>query len=222
MLGIPRFRRENGDRRRRENDLPLVGTEFGRILELVQARDILDVGSAEGPGKVDLEPSSHTRLAEATGSLFGIDTAASEIERRQVQGYNVAVADAQSFELGRKFDVIVTADLIEHLGNSGVFPERAGEHLRPGGLRCIVTPNALSLNNALKSLARLRVRVNTEHICWYEWKALRKLLVRYGFQPVEEYWKDDQMYPLAFALRLRRSLAAHLIMIAGRSKTGAV
>ena len=222
MLGIPRFRRENGDRRRRENDLPLVGTEFGRILELVQGRDTLDVGCAEGPGKVDLEQTSHTRLAEATGSLFGIDTAASEIERRQVQGYNVAVADAQSFELGRKFDVIVTADLIEHLGNSGVFPERGGEYLRPGGLRCIVTPNALSPNNALKSLARLRVRVNTEHICWYEWKALRKLLVRYGFQPVEEYWKDDQMYPLAFALRLRRSLAAHLIMIAGRSKTGAV
>ncbi len=221
MLGIPRFRRENGDRRRRENDLPLVGTEFGRILELVQGRDTLDVGCAEGPGKVDLEQTSHTRLAEATGSLFGIDTAASEIERRQVQGYNVAVADAQSFELGRKFAVIVTADLIEHLGNSGVFPERAGEHLRPGGLRCIVTPNALSLNNALKSLARLRVRVNTEHICWYEWKALRKLLA-YGFQPVDEYWQDDQTHPLAFALRLRRSLAAHLIMIAGRSKTGAV
>jgi len=199
----------------------LVGTEFGRILELVQGRDTLDVGCAEGPGKVDLEQTSHTRLAEATGSLFGIDTAASEIERRQVQGYNVAVADAQSFELGRKFDVIVTADLIEHLGNSGVFPERAGEHLRPGGLRCIVTPNALSLNNALKSLARLRVRVNTEHICWYEWKALRKLLA-YGFQPVDEYWQDDQTHPLAFALRLRRSLAAHLIMIAGRSKTGAV
>ena len=222
MLGIPRFRTKNGDRRRREDDLPSVGTEFGRILELVQGRDTLDVGCAEGPGKVDLEQTSHTRLAEATRSLLRIDTAASEIERRQGQGYNVAVADAQSFELGRKFDVIVTADLIEHLGNSGVFPERGGEHLRPGGLRCIGTPNALSLNNAPNSLARLRVRVNAEHICWYDWKALRELLARYGFQPVEEYWKDDQTHPLAFALRLRRSLAAHLIMIAGRSKTGAV
>jgi len=204
-----------------ERTISLVGTEFGRILELVQARDILDVGSAEGPGKVDLEPSSHTRLAEATRSPLGIDTAASEIERRQVQGYDVAVPDAQSFELGRKFAVIVTADFIEHLGNSGVFPERGGEHLRPGGLQCTVTPNALSLNNALKSLARLRVRVNAEPICWYDWKALRKLLA-HGFQPVDEYWQDDQTHPLAFALRLRRSLAAHLIMIAGRSKTGAV
>jgi len=210
MLGILRFRRENGDRRRREDDLPLVGTEFGRILELVQARDILDVGCAGGPGKVDLEQTSHTRHSEATRS------------RRLAQGYNVAVADAQSFELGRKFDVIVTADLFEHLGNSGVFPERGGEYLRPSGLRCIVTPNALSPNNALKSLARLRVRVNAEHICWYDWKALRKILARHGFQPVEEYWQDDQTHPLAFALRLRRSLAAHLIMIAGLSKKGAV
>ena len=131
MLGILRFRRENGDRRRREDDLPLVGTEFGRILELVQARDILDVGCAGGPGKVDLEQTSHTRHSEATRSLLGIDTAASEIDRRQVQGYNVAVADAPSFERGRKFDAIVTADLIEHLGNSGAFPERGGEHLPP-------------------------------------------------------------------------------------------
>src|SRR5439155_24170955 len=152
---------------------------------------------------------------------LGIDTAASEIERRQVQGYDVAVPDAQSFELGRKFAVIVTADFIEHLGNSGVFPERGGEHLQPGGLRCFVTPNALSLNNDLKSLARLRVGVNAEHICWYDWKALRKLLA-HGFQPVDEYSHDDQTHPLAFALRLRRSLAAHLIMIAGPSKTAAV
>src|SRR2546430_306550 len=223
MLGTLRFRREHGDRRRREDDLPLVGTKFGRFLEIVQGRDILDVGRAQGPGKVDLEQTSHTRLAEATRSLLGIDTAARGIKRRQVQGYNVAVADAQSFELGRKFDVIVTADLIEHLGNSGAFLERAGEHLRPGGLLCIVTPNALSLNNALKSLAGLRVRVNAEHTCWYDRTTLRQLLARYGFQPVEEYWQDDQTHPLTtLALRLRRNLAAHLIVIAGRSKMEAV
>src|SRR5438094_1466205 len=102
MLGLLRLRRENGDRWSREDDLPLVGTKFGRILELVQGRDILDVGRAKGPRKVDLEQTSHMRLAKATRSLLGIDTAASEIDRRQVQGYNVAVADAPSFERGRK------------------------------------------------------------------------------------------------------------------------
>lgn len=201
----------------------MVGTKFGRILELVQGRDVLDVGCVGGPGEVDLEQTSHARLAKAARSLLGIDIAAIEIERRQEQGYDVVVADAQSFHLGRKFDVIVAADLIEHLGNSGAFLERAGEHLRPGGLLCIVTPNALSLNNALKSLAGLRVRVNAEHTCWYDRTTLRQLLARYGFQPVEEYWQDDQTHPLTtLALRLRRNLAAHLIVIAGRSKMEAV
>ena len=223
MLGILRFRRENGDRWSREDDLPLVRTKFGRILELVQGRDVLDVGCIGGPGVVDLEQTSHGRLAKAARSLLGIDVAASEIERRQEQGCDVVVADAESFHLGRKFDVIIAADLIEHLGNSGAFLERAGEHLRPGGLLCIVTPNALSLNNALKSLAGLRVRVNAEHTCWYDRTTLRQLLARYGFQPVEEYWQDDQTHPLTtLALRLRRNLAAHLIVIAGRSKTEAV
>jgi len=223
MLGILRFLRENGGRWTPEDDLSLVGTKFGRILELAQGRDVLDVGCVGGIGEVDLEQTSHARLAKVARSLLGIDTVAAEIERRRNQGYDVVVADAQSFDLGRKFDVIVAADLIEHLGNSGAFLERAREHLRPGGLLCIVTPNALSLNNALKSLAGLRVRVNVEHTCWYDRTTLRQLLARYEFQPVEEYWQDDQTHWLTtLALRFRRNLAAHLIVIACQSKTGAV
>jgi len=146
---------------------------------------------------------------------LGIDIVPDEIERRRREGYNAVVADAQTFDLGRTFDVIVAADLIEHLANPGAFLARAREHLKPGGLLAIVTPNALSLNNALKSLAGLRVRVNPEHTCWYDRTTLRQLLARFGFAPVEEYWQDYQAHPLtALALRFRKNLAAHFIVIA--------
>lgn len=205
----------------REHDLPLVGSKFARILELAKGRDVLDVGCVGGDAGVDIELTSHARLARAARSCLGIDIVADEIERRRDEGYDVALADAQTFELSRKFDVIVAADLVEHLGNSGAFLERAWKHLRPDGFLCIVTPNALCLNNALKSLAGLSVRVNREHTCWYDRTTLRQLLARYGFQPVEEYWQDDQKHPLtALVLRFRRNLAAHLILIASKAKPG--
>lgn len=215
MLGLRRPLSSRSGRWSPEDNLPLVESKFARILELVERREVLDVGCVGGDAGGDIEATSHARLAKAAGFCLGIDIVPDEIERRRKEGYNAVVADAQTFDLGRTFDVIVAADLIEHLANPGAFLARAREHLKPGGLLAIVTPNALSLNNALKSLAGLRVRVNPEHTCWYDRTTLRQLLARFGFAPVEEYWQDYQEHPLtALVLRFRKNLAAHFIVIA--------
>jgi len=198
----------------REEDLGLSRSKFGRILELAKDREVLDVGCVGGRNE-RVEDSSHPRITSVARYCLGIDIVADEIERRKLSGYTVEIADAESFQLGRRFDVIVAADLIEHLVNPGNFLARAREHLRPSGVLCLVTPNALSLNNALKSLAGLKVAVNPEHTCWFDRTTLRGLLGRYGFRVVEEYWQDYLKHPLtAIVLRFRRNLAAHLIVIA--------
>ncbi len=198
----------------REDSLPLVKSKFGRILELADGRDVLDVGCIGGSGE-RIEDSSHFRLEKRARSCLGIDTQTSEIERWRAAGHEVVVANAETFQLGRRFDMIIAADLIEHLANPGLFLQAARKHLNPSGQLCIVTPNALSLNNALKSLAGVKVRVNPEHTCWFDRATLRQLLERHRFRVVEEYWQDYQQHPFtAIACRLRRSLAAHIIAIA--------
>jgi 2-polyprenyl-3-methyl-5-hydroxy-6-metoxy-1,4-benzoquinol methylase len=209
-----------GRRWAREDALPLVTSKFGRILELAEGRDVLDVGCIGGPGE-RIEDTSHFRLEERARSCLGIDTQAAEIERWRAAGHEVVLADAETFQIGRRFDVVVAADLIEHLSNPGMFLQTAWKHLNPSGRLCLVTPNALSLNNALKSLAGVKVRVNPDHTCWFDRVTLRQLLARYRFRIIEEYWQDYQKHPLtAMACRLRKSLAAHIIAIAEPNEGG--
>jgi len=204
----------NGGKWAREDPLPLVTSKFGRVLELADGKDVLDVGCIGGPGE-RIEDSSHFRLEKRARYCLGIDTHAEEIERWKAAGHKVLVANAESFRIDRRFDVIVAADLIEHLSNPGLFLQTARSHLHPSGRLCIVTPNALSLNNALTSLAGVKVRVNPDHTCWFDRATLRQLLARYQFRVVEEYWQDYQKHPLTkLACKARKSLAAHIIAIA--------
>lgn len=206
----------------RERDIRLVPGKFDRILQLAQGRDVLDVGCLGGEKGVDVSKTAHAALSTVACSCIGIDVDAIEIERWRAAGYNVFVADAEEFQLGCTFDVVVAADVIEHLANPGRFLGCVRDHLRPDGHLCIVTPNALSLNSALKSLAGLRVAVNPEHTCWYDRATLQQLLTRYGFEIEEEYWQDYQRHPLsALMLRFRKNLAAHIIVIAKIVDAGA-
>lgn len=204
---------------RRVPNYPLVDSKFGRILELVRGKDVLDcgcVGSAVEDGE-EIALTSHHQIARAARTCLGVDTWAEEIEKRRRAGYDVVAENVETMRLGRTFDAIVAADLIEHLANPGAFLDRASEHLRDGGLLCLVTPNAFSANVALKALLGVAPGVNPEHTCWYDPVTLAQLLRRHGFDPVEWFWQDYGRNRLVAALvRRRPNLAAHLICIAKR------
>ncbi len=196
---------------------PLVEGKFSRILELVDGKDVLDCGcvGAEAKDLEEARKASHEQIARKAKYCLGIDIWREEVERRRALGYNVVHGDVERMSLGRQFDIIVAADLIEHLANPGLFLQRVREHLREEGLLCIVTPNAHSLNTSAKALLGVHVSVNPEHTCWYDPTTVHQLLARFGFRPREEYWQDYRRNPLVdLALRLRPNLAAHYIVIA--------
>ena len=196
---------------------PLVRSKFGRILELVEGKDVLDCGCVGSPAgaKEDVRQTSHEMISQRAKYCLGIDVWREEVEKRQAMGYNVVWGNVEQMSLDRTFDVIVAADLIEHLANPGLFLDRAHSHLKEGGLLCVVTPNAHSLNTSAKALMGIRIGANPDHTCWFDPTTMRQLLARCGFSPVEEYWQDYSRSALAeVALRLRPNLAAHYIVIA--------
>jgi len=145
----------------------------------------------------------------------GVDIVAEQVEKRRAAGFDVRVMNVETMDLDETFDVVVAADLIEHLSNPGLFLERARRHLREQGLLCLVTPNAWSANGVFKAVAGLRTAVNPEHTCWYDPVTLRQVLERHGFDPVEWYWQDyGRSAFVRLVTRLRPNLAAHLIVIA--------
>ncbi len=196
---------------------PLVASKFARILELAKGKDVLDCGCVGSPieDESQIAATSHHRIAEVAHSCLGVDSWTEEVTKRRAAGYDVIAANVERMDLGRTFDLIVAADLLEHLANPGAFLERARAHLRHDGFISIVTPNAFSANVALKSLMGIVPRVNPEHTCWYDPATLEQLLRRHGFRPVEWYWQDYSRHPLVAALvRRRPNLSAHLICIA--------
>ena len=208
--------------RRRVPTRPLLAGKFARILEICDGKDVLDCGcvGSEIESRGGFDTTSHANLAKRAKYCLGIDIWKEEIDKRRALGLNVLHGNVETMSLGREFDVIVAADLIEHLANPGSFLDRAREHLREDGRLCLVTPNAFSLNNTLKYAAALEPGVHPEHTCWYDFVTLRQLLDRHGFAPVEEYWQDYRRHPLTqLVLAFRPNLAAHMIIIARKRRS---
>lgn len=60
-------------------------------------------------------------MAEVSKTLEGLDLYEEGVEYLRQIGYHINVGNAENYDLGRQFDVIVSGDLIEHLGDLGGF-----------------------------------------------------------------------------------------------------
>ena len=94
---------------------------------------------------------------------------------------NVSLQSARLAPAG--FEAIVMADVIEHLVEPGAALERARAALAPGGVLCLVLPDAGS------TLARLLGRrwwsVLPTHVQYFTRDSLTTMLARSGFEAVE-------------------------------------
>lgn len=102
----------------------------------------------------------------------------------QAQDFNLRLADAQNFDLGRTFDTVFAGGLIEHLGNVEGFLASARRHLGPGGQPALTTPNAFYVGNFVYRLDG-HCRVHPEHTCWFCEDTLHAVMERSDFARVE-------------------------------------
>jgi 2-polyprenyl-3-methyl-5-hydroxy-6-metoxy-1,4-benzoquinol methylase len=164
-------------------------------------KDVLDLGCVQhNPENYKSRFWLHKALREVSGTLLGMDIYEPGVAYLREQGFNVVPGDVQSFDLGRKFDVIVAGDLIEHLDNLGGFLASCRKHLRPGGVLLISTPNPWYWRNIAKAAVRGRVSNNLEHTLWLDPVTLSQLARRYDLA-VEEVefgsrYKRDLLLPL--------------------------
>jgi 2-polyprenyl-3-methyl-5-hydroxy-6-metoxy-1,4-benzoquinol methylase len=115
----------------------------GRLLDLIgpfaPAGRLLDVGS--GPGL--LLDEARARGYETVGLEL---SRASAAHARDALGLDVRELALEDFEdeSGGGFDVVVLADLLEHLDDPVAGIARCAGLLRPGGVLCVVTPDPSS------------------------------------------------------------------------------
>src|SRR5207247_4711498 len=133
---------------------------------------------------VDRPDWMHALVASVASEIVGVELDPKLAERAKARGFTIVVADAETMDLGRSFDVVWAGEVIEHLSNAGAFLDSARNHLRDGGLLVLTTPNAFAISNFVYRVGG-RPRFNKGHTCWYDEMTLSQLLGRHGFAIVE-------------------------------------
>lgn len=165
------------------------------LLSMAAGRSVLHLGAADAPfhkQKANRGELLHQKLHSVTSRLIGVDSNCEAV--RYLRDYhdirNIVVADlaAPNFsviaeDLGA-FDLVLCCDIIEHLSDNST-PLSAVKRLMHAGSRLIVTTiNALSAKTALRALLG-REAVHPDHVSYYSYSTLSRLLIREGFRPIQ-------------------------------------
>jgi 2-polyprenyl-3-methyl-5-hydroxy-6-metoxy-1,4-benzoquinol methylase len=148
---------------------------LAKIKELNGVRRILDIGCGTGI-LVDL-------LSRSGYTAVGIDSSPEAIEfaKRNKHG-DYELASIESFQSQEIYDLIVAAQLIEHLRCPEIFLAKVKDLLKPRGYLLLETPNLNSWNK--KSIWRRRIGgmfYGIDHRICYTPKSLTRLLCNNGF-----------------------------------------
>lgn len=184
------------------------------MVNLAAGKRVLNIGCC-GSDVLARDDSVHSRIANASSYCVGIDVYEDGIRKLQADGYDVRVADAQSFDLGEQFDLAISGDVIEHLANPGCSFDMANRHLVTGGLLAVSTPNPFALPLMIKMMFRSSLSLNREHVAWFDPVVMSYLLERSGFEVQNVFWTDaSRIAPLRWVQNRRMPLHATFGVVA--------
>lgn len=149
-----------------------------RILKLVKDKEVLDLGCTW----IDDDGTwVHGNMLKVAKSVTGIDI--TNVADFRARGYDIIEQSAdQPYDLHRKFDVVVAAEVLDHTSNLGTFMDNVKRHLRPDGILVVVMHNPQAFEFFLEQLifkGSLRIY---QHTHWQNETTMRHLLERSGLK----------------------------------------
>ena len=120
------------------NDLFVAHESIYRFFaSAVQGREVLDAGCGTGYGTATLAVSGATRVLGTDVSRFAIRYARHRFRHPNLE---FRVADCEKMRFSRKYDLIVSSNVLEHLREPAQFIEWSRMSLRVEGLAIVVVP----------------------------------------------------------------------------------
>ena len=169
------------------------------VLNYVKNKTVLDIGCVQhNPENYKSKYWLHKAIVKVAKSVDGVDLYEPGVNYLKALGYNIYLGNAETFNLGKEYDVVVAGDLIEHLNNVGEFLSNCRKHLKSNGVLLVSTPNPWYWKNILKAILHKEVNNNPEHTLWLCPRTLKQISERYGFEIVEwhygsRYFRDRVM-----------------------------
>ncbi len=188
------------------------------ILSRASGKTVLTVGAAGGvqqylPDRAHLW--MHARLGSVAKEVLGIDIDTESVAHAAAHGYEIHEANCESMNLGRKFDLILMSDVLEHLDRPSQAIMNLVNHLEPSGELLITTPNATFIGNVIKATLRRPISIFWDDMAIYMPEHIQALCDRHGFELSEvaffSFTDRRSLY-----LRLKSSLAKTFTMLSPR------
>ncbi len=202
---------------------PLIRDRFDVMRKYIEGRTVLDCG----PGGEQVKPDEewwqnlflHRKIRELARECIGIDNDNAAVEALRKMGFDIHFGDVERMSLGRKFEVVVAGEFIEHLSNPGLFLENVKEHLVADGKLILTSPNAWALGNIVRAVFGRKPEINKGHVAWYDLVMFEQLLKRHGFVIEEFYWHQRVFRGPYHIVRFFPHWSLNVILIARREGT---
>jgi hypothetical protein len=158
----------------------------------VKGKGVLYLGCVDDdPGNIRKSIALHKILHNRAKSILGVYHSKDVVAELNASGYESVCADVELMALDNKFEIAVSADVIEHVSNCGLFIKKICDHLLPGGTFLVSTPNPLGLVRILEMIVLGRSKTNVEHTCWFTGQVLGQLAHRCGLKIVDDVFIDE-------------------------------
>jgi 2-polyprenyl-3-methyl-5-hydroxy-6-metoxy-1,4-benzoquinol methylase len=170
---------------------PVIHDRAVYLKKLAQGLDVLDVGCTgrKSSGRLpDHAGTLHHAISPVCGSLTGLDIDAAGVDAMRAAGYRVECGDVASVSLHQRYDLIIAAEVLEHLPNPGFALENLKEHLKDSGTLVVTTCNPFYYRQQSRILRRGTIQVHASHTCWYDPVTLARMLRGAGLAVVKGAW----------------------------------
>lgn len=185
------------------------------ITRLARGRRVLHVGCADHAPLIEEKRKQgtylHDALTQVAEHVVGLDTNEAALEDMRRLGLT-GLYHPSYLPSDLAFDLIVAADVIEHVGDVDSFLRSLHVH------DCeilVTTPNALRMANRLSWRSEL---VNTDHRYWFSPYTLSKAIREAGYEVTNVSYTDDfpRRQPLRSALKAKFPLCRDGLAVRAR------
>lgn len=213
---------------RRNKIMPNFHTDKIKLIKKIcRNKRVLDIGCVNHTIQATQKPDwQHRQIKDVAAELVGLDYEVEAIKQLQKEGWQVIAADAQNFDIRRKypkgFEVIVASEIIEHLINPGAFLASVTKHLSSEGIFLMTTPHAYGLAFFLEILIFGEENINDDHTMTFSRKNIFKLMEKCGFEIKEFQWliQDSSYSATSIIDKLQRKIFYWLQCAAATLRVG--
>ena len=184
MVMSPTFRIRNARVVNREAEL----------IRLCSDKKVLHMGCADMPYTLERgDRLLHGQLDKVTGDgqLWGLDNSEEGVRLLEEMGFKdvicANVEDMSEQIRGMEFDILLAAEILEHVANPGLFLENLAAAMTDSTELIMTTPNATSLRGFIYSMLR-REKVHPDHNYYFSYRTLQQLLEKFGLECREIYY----------------------------------